>query len=177
MGDRDETSQWLPRLQHTPAQICVEKPVLRCPGKPQRAFQEEAGRRFGGCPTLCAGMGAELRLPLLTIAHPSNAATTLQVPVPGHVPHWPDQSDLTGWPLYSGWPSYCPWACFEQESLMCVLGFTSVLPHHQELVWPLHWTWSELHSSLNLVSVSRPTLLASWRVEPWLLNPPGCQAC
>lgn len=90
MRDRDETSQWLFRLQQTPAQICVEKPELRCPGKPQRAFQEEAGRGFGGCPTLCAGMAAELRLPLLTTAHLSNAEQlTSMLQVPGQVPHWP----------------------------------------------------------------------------------------
>lgn len=50
-----------------------QKPALKHPGKPQRAFQEEAGR-FGGCPTLCAGMAAELKLPQLTTAQLSYGA-------------------------------------------------------------------------------------------------------
>lgn len=181
VGDRSETSQWLSRLQHTPAQLCVEKPAH--PGKPQRTFQEEAGRRFGGCTTLCAEMAAELGLPPLTTAQLSCAATTLQVPVPGHVPHWPrprvsSQPD-TGTAsslgshrvtLHSGWPSYCLWACLEQESLTCVLDSPQPCLISGNLSDP--FPEPGLNSILSEpCSCLQTHLLGCWGMRPWLVTP------
>lgn len=192
VGDRGETSQWLSRLQHTPAQLCVAKARAEISWQAGKSFSGEARRRFGGCPTPWVGVAAELRLPHLATDHLSYAATTLQVPVPGHQPHWPRprptsqagtgtasslRSHLV--PLHSGWPSYCLWACLKQESLTGVLGFTSALPYHQELVWPLlNLGWTPFSSEPCSCLQTHPAWIlrdGAQAGEPPML--PGLLAC
>lgn len=114
----------------------------------------------------------------------------LRCSCPAHASAWPGtplaqtQTNLPVWPgnrLIAGilpgdhWtpadPHYCLWAYLDRDSLTCVPGFTSDLPHHHKPVRPLHWTLCDLHSPLNLLPASRPALLGSRGIGPRLASP------
>lgn len=191
MGDRHEISQWLSKLQHNSSPALCGKASTEMPWQASKSFSGGSWKKVWWLPYPLCRLAAELRLPHLTRAHLSYAATTLQATVPSHVPHWP-RPRVTSQPD-TGTAS--PLGSHRVTSALWADPVTTSGPALSRSHWLVFWaspqpclsrnlsdlfTEPELHSSLNLVSClqthpARTLRAGALAGEPPML--PGLLAC